>query len=93
MNDITVAAFSFLSALLSSATTYIFTRRKNRADAGNRELDNVDKAISIWRALAQDLEKKIEKLEQQMKEMEENNKKKCDSCKYRKHYLESKKGE
>ncbi len=65
-------------------------RRKNRADAQGSELDNVDKAVSIWRNLAQDLEKKIEELEGKIKALEDFQVKKCEGCKYRKSYHESK---
>ena len=46
-------------ALAGTASGYLFGKRKNRADAQGSELDNVDKAVTIWRKLAEDLEKKM----------------------------------
>ena len=65
-------------------------RRKNRADAQKTELECVEKAVTIWRNLATDLEKKIEELEEKVKALEEAQVKKCEACKYRKAYYETK---
>jgi peptidoglycan hydrolase CwlO-like protein len=67
-------------------------RRKNRAEAQHSELDNIDKAISIWRSLAQDLEKKISQLESEIEFLKDGQVKKCENCKYRKYYNENHRG-
>jgi peptidoglycan hydrolase CwlO-like protein len=60
---------STIIALLSSSVitgllTWMFTRRKVTAEAKGAELDNVEKAVAIWRELATDLNKKLETLSQ-----------------------------
>ena len=91
MNELLYALIALVSTLLSSSGVYIFMRRKYKAEARMSELDTVDKAISIWRNLAQDLEKKVDDLEQKIREMEEAQMKKCETCRYKKYYLEMKK--
>ena len=46
---------SFITAL----TTWIFSRRKYKAETQTNELDNVEKAARIWRELSEDLEKRM----------------------------------
>ncbi|MBV5336902.1 MAG: hypothetical protein J0653_02625 [Deltaproteobacteria bacterium] len=46
----------FLAPVISALAAYVFARRKNVADAQASELDNVDKAVTIWRKLAEQLE-------------------------------------
>lgn len=46
----------------SAVITWWFSRKKQDAELKASELDNVEKAISIWRELAQDLGKKVEDL-------------------------------
>jgi len=53
------------NALIAASTggiTWFFTRKKQHAEIKASELDNVEKAISIWRELALDLGKKVEEL-------------------------------
>jgi peptidoglycan hydrolase CwlO-like protein len=88
MNELTIVLF--LAVPLGSIITYIFTRRKNRADARKSELDNVDKAVSIWRSLAQDLEKEIKDLRQEVEDIRTQQQEKCKNCRYRKFYNEQK---
>lgn len=90
MKDMLLVLIGLIPSILASSGVYIFMRRKNRADAQKSELDNVDKAVSIWRNLATDLEKKIEELEEKIRVIEEAQVKKCESCKYRKAYNEQK---
>ncbi len=42
--------------------TWWFSRKKQQSEIKASELDNVEKAIAIWRELAQDLGKKVEDL-------------------------------
>ena len=47
---------TFLAPLISAYGTWLVARRRNTAEAQSSELDNVDKAATIWRKLAEDLE-------------------------------------
>jgi septal ring factor EnvC (AmiA/AmiB activator) len=54
------STLAYLFAPIATAFAgWFFARKKNEADAHNSELDNVSKAIRIWRELNQDLEKKF----------------------------------
>ena len=44
--------FVMLSAI-PATVTWLLARRKNNADAKSGELDNVEKAITIWRSLTE----------------------------------------
>lgn len=66
-----------LVALTSSAGTslaFIFYRRKNRAETIYAELANVDKAIDIYRKLAEDLQAEIRDLKLELEKVYEQNK-------------------
>lgn len=52
----------FIIATATAGVTWFFSRQKQKADIKTAELDNVEKAIQIWRALAQDLGKKVDDL-------------------------------
>ena len=53
--QIILAIFALIGPILG----YAFAKRKNTAEAQGSELDNVDKAVTIWRKLAEDLEAKL----------------------------------
>jgi peptidoglycan hydrolase CwlO-like protein len=48
-----------LSAFLASLITYVFSRKKQNAEVKASELDNVQKALSIYRELNEDLKAMI----------------------------------
>jgi hypothetical protein len=48
-----------IAAGVTSITTWYFTRRKNNAVAESSELDNIDKAIKIWRELSEAMESRF----------------------------------
>lgn len=61
------ALFTTLTTVLSAVITYWLTRKKYqteveraRADLNNAELCNVDKAVTIWRQLSDDIKKRLE---------------------------------
>ncbi len=62
--------WSSLSAAAAAAITWIFSRRKNTAEAQQSELDNVEKAVEIWRGIATDLEAKFNALEHRVTNMQ-----------------------
>lgn len=45
-----------LAPIVTASTAWFFARRKNNADAKTSELDNVEKAITIWRKLSEDMD-------------------------------------
>lgn len=68
-----------LTAIISAFVAWFFARKKNEAEANSLELDNVDKAIAIWRKLAQDLEAKIALLTKKIEELEKQDRA-CADC-------------
>lgn len=56
----------FISAVTGTITWYS-ARRKNNAQAENSELDNVGKAITIWRELSEDMEKRFKEQVDELK--------------------------
>lgn len=65
--------YSWIWATLASAgasfVTWVFTRRKQTAEAEGSELDNVEKAVAIWRQTAEDLHKDINELRQHITDL------------------------
>ncbi len=45
-----------LSSVVTSIVTWLLTRRKINAEAESSELDNVAKAVKVWRELNEELE-------------------------------------
>jgi hypothetical protein len=64
MDALVIALTGGVGAFISALITWLFARRKNNAEADKSELDVVDKAIEIWRTLAQDLNKELVTLRQ-----------------------------
>lgn len=64
MDALVIALTGGAGAFISALVTWLFARRKNNAEADKSELDVVDKAIEIWRTLAQDLNKELVTLRQ-----------------------------
>jgi hypothetical protein len=50
--------YSTLSAAGGATVTWIFSRKKQKAETVQTELDNVQKAVEIWRQTAEDLKKR-----------------------------------
>lgn len=48
---------------------WLFGRRKLKAEAASSELENVEKAIAIWRGIASDLEGKFKSLQDEVMEL------------------------
>lgn len=59
-----------LPPAISAAVAWIFARRKNNASANASELENVEKALVIYRGIITDLHNKIKELEVKLGEME-----------------------
>ena len=53
---------AILTGAISGGFAYLFARRKNKAEAESNEIDNLSKAVTIWRELSENLEKKIDNL-------------------------------
>lgn len=89
-NEVVVAA---LSGLAVGLAPYLYSLRKERQLIRTDELDNVQKAVGIWRNLSQELEEKVKKLQERIEEIEATFKEKCDNCKYRKYYENRRNGD
>ena len=62
-----------LSAAGSSIVTYFATRKKQNTEIKTSELDNVEKAVAIWRGIASDLEGKFTAMQHQFAELQKSN--------------------
>lgn len=82
-NEVVIAA---LSGLALGLAPYLYSLRKERQLIRTNELDNVQKAVGIWRNLSQELEDKVKELQERIEEIEATFREKCDNCKYRKFY-------
>jgi len=67
MNDLLLIV---IPSLLTGTTTWLFSRKKYRAETTGNELDNVEKAAKIWRQLSEELEKR---LKDDIRELREEN--------------------
>jgi hypothetical protein len=66
---------NLFATLFSGGIVWLFTfkyvKRKAKAEASGLELDNIEKAVNIWRSLAQTLEKRVDSVEAQLVETKE----------------------
>lgn len=69
-----------ITTLVGAFAGWFFGRKKQRAEASLQELDAVEKAVSIWRQIAQDLKAelqeqkiKIDSLSQEVEELRKEN--------------------
>jgi hypothetical protein len=95
---IIIALFSLFTALGSSFITFLFTKKKNKAETLSVELDNARKVIEIWRELSEEqserikvLEIRIDDLQNDMETIKSAHEEQCNSCNYKKFYLENNK--
>lgn len=65
----------YIGGAVASAMAWLLGKRKAKADAQKTELDSVEKAISIWRQLAQDFKKEVDELRVEIGELREENEK------------------
>ena len=73
MDILITSIIGAFSTFVVSFITWFFARRKNDAEAKGTELDNVEKAIAVWREMAESLELKLkESLDSQEKQREMN---------------------
>lgn len=56
-------------SISTSVMTYFFTRKKYNNEADNQELENVQKALEIYRGIIDDLRKEQAELKKEMREM------------------------
>ena len=57
MNEI---LYTTLPAVVTGVVTYIFTRKKQQQETKANELDNVQKALEVYRSIIDDLKKDLE---------------------------------
>jgi predicted nucleic acid-binding Zn-ribbon protein len=60
MNEITAVIITASGGIVLAFVTYFLGKKKQTVDIQNTELDNVDKAVRIWRQLAQDMQHEME---------------------------------
>lgn len=58
-----------ITAIISSSATYLFTRAKQKEETRANELDNVQKALEVYRSIIDDLEKDLNKTKIQISEL------------------------
>jgi peptidoglycan hydrolase CwlO-like protein len=58
-----------ISAIISSSLTYFFTRSKQKEETRTNELDNVQKALEVYRSIIGDLENDLKKTKNQIQEL------------------------
>lgn len=58
-----------ISAIISSSLTYFFTRSKQKEETRANELDNVQKALEVYRSIIGDLENDLKKTKNQIEEL------------------------
>jgi predicted nucleic acid-binding Zn-ribbon protein len=58
-----------ITAIASSSITYLFTRAKQKEETRTNELDNVQKALEVYRSIIKDLETDLEKTKSKIEEL------------------------
>ena len=71
MYEFSNALSLIIPTALGSLLTFLFTRKKYKAETTGNEIDNVEKAVKIWRDLSSDIKKQFESDIAKLKE--ENN--------------------
>lgn len=61
-SQLTTEFIAVLTGAISGGFAYLFARRKNIAEAQSNEIDNLSKAVTIWRELAENLERKVDQV-------------------------------
>ena len=69
INAITNWGLGVMGGTIASFITWLVTRRKYKAEARHTELDNVEKAISIWKQLAEDLNVQLQKVQDKCEQL------------------------
>lgn len=59
-----------ITALITAVITWFFTRRKQNAEIESNEIDNVEKAIKIWRDMSEGLKHQIDNLKKEISNLE-----------------------
>jgi len=60
---------NILSLFFGAAVTFIFSRKKQEAEITGIQLDNINKAVDIWRNTAEELTAKVDVLTQKCAEL------------------------
>lgn len=60
-----------ITAFAGAFSGWFFGRRKQTAEAVQSELDSVEKAVTIWREIAQDLKKELAEQSLQIQKLQE----------------------
>ncbi len=71
MNELfTFLLTNVLPPFATAVAAWLFARRKNNAEASSSELENVEKALAIYRAIIHDLHEKIKQLEEELERVQ-----------------------
>ena len=73
MEQITSILAPLLSAIAIALVGYVLGRRKQASEAALNEIQATEKAIAIWRQLAQDFQKEILELKDVVDELKQEN--------------------
>lgn len=65
----------YLTPIVTLIGGFILGKRKRNAEAVLTEVETIDKAITIWRQLAQDLKKEVDDLRNIVEDLKEENEK------------------
>lgn len=71
--EVTKEMWAVASAAVSGLVMYLVGKRKSKADAIAAELANVEKAISIYRGIAKDLQTEIQQLKAELEKLYQQN--------------------
>lgn len=63
----------YAAGILASVSAWWIGRRKVKAEAKTSELDTVEKAITIWRQLAEEMRTQVGKLQMQVEKLTQEN--------------------
>lgn len=61
------------SNALASGMTYLFTKKKYLSEVSSSELDNVEKAIAIYKGMVEDLGMRVDRLSNTIEELRKEN--------------------
>lgn len=73
VNELLAVIPTIITSIVTSIVTWLFARKRNNAETDTVELDNVQKAVAIWRESATDLKEECTKLREEIAKLREEN--------------------
>ncbi len=68
MTPVIVAIVGLVGSVVTGVVSFLFGRRKNRAETISMELKNAQEVINIWRELSKEQDRRLEEQEGKLKE-------------------------